>query len=190
MRRVLAVIVIVVAFALASLPPVSAHGKVDQMNDSCESGPTGAWSIVTLSQIGQSFLPKKKNLLGVDLFLRDLSENPLDTVLQVTIHEDTMDGNVVGLTTSVLSGGFGGFPGGWLHFDFAGKVKLKHDRTYVIEVIQLTPPTSLPNSHNVLVVGSTPADPDLDPYPEGTKILSSVEAPPGDLCFKTHTNGK
>lgn len=182
MRRMIAVGVIAVAFALAGLPPTSAHGRVDQMNDWCSQAGYSGGSIRHFDPMGQSFVPTKPKLFGVDLFLIDPNiPNGVGTVLRVTIRQGTIQGDVVGHSLSEVTDGVLGV---WWHFDFPKKLRLQPGDTYVIHVSVDSPSTD----DFAAATAGPPGFPIQDAYPDGTRIESGAPTA-HDLCFRTYGNG-
>src|SRR3990170_1808905 len=174
---------VAVLFALTGFSPAGAHGNVDQMNDGCSASPTSAGNIEVFAPMGQSFKATVSKLFGVDLYLEDGSADGEGTTIRVTIREGTIDGSVVGETTSVVRGG----TTDWWHFDFHKKPKLTPGATYVIQLsVDTNPPN--PVSHQFLAA-MTGSFLNPDPYLDGTRIEKGVPVS-GDLCFRTYTNGK
>jgi len=190
MRRPVTVVVFVVILALASLPSMVAQGKkpigqIDQKNDLCSSGGILTYyGVKSWDPIGQSFVPEKPWLHGVDLFLEEpyygIPSFPDDysgTVAHVSIHRATIYGSVVVRTTSVVPD----HHLSWWHFDFAGRVRLVTGQTYVIHVyLEATQP---PGRHDLgLAFAST-----ANAYPPGAPVLSGTENPArDDFCFRTY----
>ena len=98
---------------------------------------SAGWSIRFLSPIGQSFTPTKASLDAVRLRVADSdTTHPFPATLVVRIRQTTIDGPIVGTSTSVLVpfGTDGTVP---TQFDFPTAVPLTRGQLHVIEVVQL-----------------------------------------------------
>jgi len=176
MRFTIVPVVVAALLALTVVPPAGAHGPVDQANDAqVPGGPLTGWFSVLLAPVGQEFRPSRPLLRAVDLHLDDFTSGDGDTTISVEIHEDTIDGVVVGAATGVLPADFFG----WWHFHFDPLVHVEPGRTYVIQV---SADENWGIGHSHTAGGPT--------YPLGEAILAGNEVPTEDLFFRTYGKGK
>lgn len=131
---ILASILILGATGFSSLPIVSAHGNVDQKND----GPGtfgGGFAISPTGQpLGQEFTPKVNNLIGVDIWLTQISAGTRD--ITVTIWQGSINtGTSLGSSTRTITSDLSGIPGITdFHFDFVPTIPLIPRELYTMQV--------------------------------------------------------
>jgi hypothetical protein len=106
----------------------SAHGFVDQMN---ESGAFGTSQINFAEPVGQEFTPSASSLVGVDVQLATMnSTGAADITLR--IRSATIGGTVLATAIRSLPQDLGGSV--WVHFELPASVALTPGQLYVIEL--------------------------------------------------------
>ncbi len=118
-------------------PQTTRMAIVDQ-SSAVDTSRAGWWSIQTLGPVGQTFKPAFAGLDAVELWTEDEWDEECSGVgarLQVNIHKATIDGPLVGASSSVvLPDCFKGVT----FWDFPALVALTPGEVYVVEVVVMS----------------------------------------------------
>lgn len=173
---ILASILILGATGFSSLPIVSAHGNVDQKNDGPGTFGGGVAISPTAQPLGQEFTPKVNNLIGVDIWLTQISAGTRDII--VTIWQGSINtGTSLGSSTRTITSDLSGIPGITdFHFDFVPTIPLIRGQLYTMQVED---PDTTGFIFGLSPVGGT------NPYPRGDAITFGTPET-FDFAFRTY----
>jgi len=135
MTKILLVIsIIITSLIFAPLSPSSfGHGEVDQSFE----GPNITSICGTITPMEQSFTPTKNNLIGVDIGLIDLFNNPAGTyIIEILDNSEQVIGSTSD-TRDVAVGDF--YDPNFEHFDFDSPISLIPGDPYILTVLMIAP---------------------------------------------------
>jgi len=188
MKKLISKIMIVISFAVLVLcaQPIATQAKsnhipngfiIDQRSDETTGNHFALTNLLGsyYNPMGQSFVPSKSKLVGIDFYIKKMMPLPLDQITDftVTVREGSAEGRILGVSKVQVPATF---LKGWQHVSFLPPVKLVPGRQYVFLV------DCNRNAWHIVSHGDLSNN-----YPRGGWILWGQPQGSNDLAFRTYT---